>query len=184
MNEVQVDLDEDGRIHLSRAGYGNGIYTLETTEALRAFFQAERDKELGRWRDPENPDLVLYPDKEGHYIRQPAVTVINETTGGSASCGSDDSLSTSGVGATTSVHVWRATARRYFEAHPDPKPWDAAQPDEVWALTINNEREEVFRCGENGLYSLKTGNPIGSLLSCSHNKITAGRRIWPEGEAS
>ena len=170
MNEVQVDLDEDGRIRLRRAGYGNGVYTLETTEALRAFFQAERDEELGRWRDPQNPDMVVYPHDDVN------TTVHDETTGAylnwSRDQAEDDEYSR-GFGF--------ATARRYFEAHPEPEPWDAAQPDEVWVLTINNDREEVFRCGEKGLYSLKTGNPIGSLLSCSHNKITAGRRIWPEG---
>ena len=42
MNEVHVDLDELGRVRLRRAGEGSGVYTLETTEALRAFFQAER----------------------------------------------------------------------------------------------------------------------------------------------
>ena len=73
-----------------------------------------------------------------------------------------------------------ATAWVTDAAHPKPKPWEKAQPDEVWALTINNAREEVFRCGERGLYQLKTGIPLGSLLSCSRNKITAGRRIWPE----
>ena len=169
MNKVQVDLDEFGRIHLRRAGYGNGIYTLETTEALRAFFQAERDETLGRWRDPENPNMVVYPHDDVN------TTVHDETTGAylnwSREQAEDDEYS-HGFGF--------ATARAYFAAHPEPKPWNAAQPDEIWALTINNDREEVFRCGENGLYSLKTGNPLGSLLSCSHNKITSGRRIWPE----
>ena len=60
MNEVQVDLDEDGHVRLRRAGGDEGVYTLETTEALRAFFQAERDDALGRWRDTENPDYVAY----------------------------------------------------------------------------------------------------------------------------
>ena len=171
MNEVHVDLDELGRVRLRRAGEGSGVYTLETTEALRAFFQAERDEELGRWRDPENPNMVVYPHDDVN------TTVHDETTGAylnwSREQAEDDEYS-HGFGF--------ATARAYFAAHPEPKPWDAAQPDEIWVLTINNDREEVFRCGENGLYSLKTGNPLGSLLSCSHNKITAGRRIWPEGE--
>ena len=180
MNEVQVDLDKDGRIHLRRAGVSGGISggicTLETTEALRAFFQAERDEELGRWRDPENPDWITYPaDKED------AVWVFNEREGGGSQ------YWTRGIAgfydpAYTGYSASHYAAGRYFAAHPKPKPWDAAQPDEVWVLTINNDREEVFRCGENGLYSLKTGNPLGSLLSRSHNKITAGRRIWPEGE--
>ena len=141
--------------------------------ALRAFFQAERDEELGRWRDPENPDWITYQaDKED------AVYVFNERKGSASQywtrgiVGFRDPAYT---GYSASYYI----AGRYFAAHPKPKPWDAAQPDEIWALTINNDREEVFRCGERGLYQLKTGNPLGSLLSCSHNKITAGRRIWP-----
>ena len=169
MNEVQVDLDEIGRVRLRRAGEGSGVYTLETTEALRAFFQAERDEELGRWRDPEDPNMVVYPIQG----KLDGVWVVDEGDGAGYA------IRTGWKHALP--HCMYEAAERYFAAHPEPKPWDAAQPDEVWALTINNDREEVFRCGEKGLYSLKTGNPIGSLLSCSHNKITAGRRIWPEG---
>ena len=139
-------------------------------EALREYFQAERDEELGRWRDPENPDMVCYPDVGDLDV----VRVMYE--------GDGSRYYVTRIGwELTRPHYASETAERYFAAHPPKKPWDAAQPDEVWALTINNDREEVFRCGENGLYSLKTGNPLGSLLSCSHNKITAGRRIWPEG---
>ena len=168
MNEVQVDLDKDGRIHLSRAGYGNGIYTLETTEALRAFFQAERDEALGRWRDPQNPDYVVYQvDRESDFIR-----VLNECTG--------EVRYTRKVMFTASAGpflVTRNVARRYFAAHPEPKPWNAAQPDEIWVLT-DEDRSEVFRCGENGLYSLKTGDPLSRLFPIL--TITSGRRIWPE----
>ena len=32
----------------------------DEVKALRAFFQEERDTELNRWRDPENPDTVCY----------------------------------------------------------------------------------------------------------------------------
>ena len=168
MNEVQVSLDDVGRVQLRHAGEGSGVYTLETTEALREYFQAERDIELGRWRDPENPDLVCYPDE----MSPNWVLVIQESTGDTD---------------TVFRHTWGSTeddefilvADRYFAAHPEPKPCDAAQPDEIWVLTINNDTEEVFRCGERGLYSLKTGNPLGSLLSCGSNKITAGHRVWP-----
>ena len=139
-------------------------------KTLREYFQAERDEQLGRWRDPEIPDMVVYPHDDV------TITVLDEVDGKRFWWTRGDELD---------AHQERFpgfdTARAYFAAHPEPKPWDAAKPDEVWALTINNDREEVFRCGEKGLYSLKTGNPIGSLLSCSHNKITAGRRIWPEG---
>ena len=137
-------------------------------ETLRAFFQAERDEELGRWRDPENPDMVCYQRGDD------TVYVLDERTGFTYARIRSDIIDGS--------DRYDIVAKRYFQAHPDPNPWRAARPDEIWVLTINNDTEEVFRCGERGLYSLKTGNPIGSLLSCSHNKITAGRRIWPEGE--
>ena len=140
-------------------------------KTLREYFQAERDEELGRWRDPEIPDMVVYPHDDV------TITVLDEVDGKRFWWTRGDELD---------AHQERFpgfdTARAYFAAHPKPKPWDAAQSDEIWVLTINNDREEVFRCGERGLYSLKTGNPIGSLLSCGRNKITAGRRIWPERE--
>ena len=142
------------------------------SSALREYFQAERDEELGRWRDPEHSDWICY----GRGSSRDTVHVINEYDGLPYMLERDQ--------VAYADSEFSAVAQRYFEAHPKPKPWDAAQPDEIWALTINNDREEVFRCGENGLYQLKTGNPIGSLLSCGSNKITAGRRIWPEGEAS
>lgn len=33
-------------------------------QALREFFEHERDEALGRWRWPENPDCVVYPLKK------------------------------------------------------------------------------------------------------------------------
>ena len=169
MNEVQVDLDEDGRVRLRRAGGDEGVYTLETTEALRAFFQAERDETLGRWRDPEHPDWVVYPLADG------TVMVSNEQ--------SQYRGFWSRKGTRECALKWGSAdvARRYFQAHPEPKPWDAAQPDEVWVLT-DGDRSEVFRCGEHGLYQLKTGNPLSRVFPIL--TVTSGRRIWPEGGES
>ena len=49
-------------------------------EAARAFFQAERDEQLGRWRDPESPNIVVYAlsmvDGEDRCIR-----LLNELSG-------------------------------------------------------------------------------------------------------
>ena len=160
-----------------RLDFGSGTAPIflseEEMDELRAHLQAERDEQLGRWRDPKNPDMVVYPVAGA----LDAVWVMREGDGSRYHATRTD-------WERIRPHYVSETARRYFAAHPEPKPWDTAQPDEIWALTINNDREEVFRCGERGLYSLKTGNPIGSLLSCGSNKITAGRRIWPEGEAS
>ena len=68
MNEVQVSLDDVGRVQLRRAGGDEGVYTLETTEALRAFFQAERDEQLGRCRrhhKPEPSSSVVFLHEDG-----------------------------------------------------------------------------------------------------------------------
>ena len=125
MNEVQVSLDEVGRIHLSRAGYGNGIYTLETTEALRAFFQAERDEQLGRWRDTENPDMVAYRTPEDDDEEDRCIRLLNELSG--ASWLDWEHTASSGP------------ARRYFAAHADVdphEPWHDAKAGEYWLVTL------------------------------------------------
>ena len=94
-------------------------------KALRAFFQEERDTELNRWRDPENPDMVCYAISDKNHIR-----VLNESTG--INCyfdRNDTNLRLFGSKGSTVI--------RYFEAHPvkKKKPWaDAAQGD-IWVLT-------------------------------------------------
>src|SRR5699024_6075538 len=45
------------------------------TAALREYFTAERDAELGRWRDEESPDYVVYPARAGSII------ILHEPTG-------------------------------------------------------------------------------------------------------
>ena len=170
MNKVQVDLDEVGRIHLSRAGYGNGIYTLETTEALRAFFQAERDDALGRWRDTENTDMVAYRTPEDDDGCGRCILLLDENTG-------------------DNHWEWEHTASpgpaaRYFDAHPEPKPWHAARPDcdEIWVLTIHGCEQPVYVTEFGGEPAFQV--PGGETISLHRESITAGRRIWPEGEAS
>ena len=176
MNEVHVDLDELGRVRLRRAGEGSGVYTLETTEALRAFFQAERDQELGWWRDPEEPDWVVYP----HESYNDTVVVYNERT--RTTSFTHRSATETSSGNYSSIRV----AKRYFATHldPEPRPWEEAKPGEVWALTYAGIEETAwvadftwgapprFRQFKNLL------NPIFT----NDKHITAGRRIWPEGE--
>ena len=167
MKLTKRDVDDVYRLDFG-PGTAPIILSEEEMDELRAHFQAERDEELGRWRDTENTDMVAYRTPEDDDGCGRCILLLDENTGDNH--WEWERIATGGPGL------------RYFAAHPEPKPWNAAQPDEVWVLTINNDREEVFRCGENGLCQLKTGEPLGSLLSCSHNKITAGRRIWPEGE--
>ena len=167
MNKLQVGLDEVGRIHLSRAGYCNGIYTLETTEALRAFFQAERDEQLGRWRDPENPNIVVYPipamnDQGDGYGR--AVWVLDEAEMVSRTV-LDDRHS-------------HSSASRYFAAHldPEPRPWEEAKPGEIWEIGLLELGPSacLVTKGDFVEISKRFEVAIGSSL------IESGHRIWPE----
>ena len=136
------------------------------SSALREYFQAERDEELGRWRDPENPNMVCYPRPALDNLHGRRVWLLDEHSG----------------------EVWLdwehtaspGPARRYFDAHPgeDPhKPWHDAKAGEYWAVTVNGERKLAYG-GPQGLYSVE------DWMVFPNSDITAGRRIWPEGEAS
>ena len=169
MNEVHVDLDELGRVRLRRAGEGSGVYTLETTEALRAFFQAERDQELGWWRDPEEPDWVVRP----HEYYNDTVVVYNERTR-STSFPHRSATETSS-GNCISIRV----AKRYFAAHPDEethKPWHDAKVGEIWEIGLLELGPSACLVTEGDFVEIskRFEVAIGSSL------IESGRRIWPE----
>ena len=102
-------------------------------EALRAFFQAERDEQLGRWRDPENPNIVVYPipamnDQGDGYGR--AVWVLDEAEMVSRTV-LDDRHS-------------HSSASHYFAAHPEPKP----RPP--FAAYVDKNGSAVWVTDENG----------------------------------
>ena len=164
MNEVHVDLDELGRVRLRRAGEGSGVYTLETTEALRAFFQAERDQELGRWRDTENTDMVAYrsPEDDDGYGR--CILLLDETTG-------DTSYEWERL-------AYSGPARRYFAAHLDPEPrrWEEAKPGEIWEIGLLELGPSACLVTKGDFVEIsgRFEVAIGSSL------IESGRRIWPE----
>ena len=168
-NGASVHLDSNGRMTFRRDS-PLCVNTLEAfwVQAAREFFQAERDEALGRWRDPQNPDMVCYPVE----CDPNAVWVVYEGDGRRYHA------TRTGWELTRPQYASEA-AGRYFQAHPDPNPWRTAQPDEIWVLT-DGDRSEVFRCGENGLYSLKTGDPLSRVLPIL--TVTAGHRIWPEGK--
>ena len=133
--------------------------------ALREYFQAERDETLGRWRDPEDPNMVVYPrpDQDDSYGR--CMSLFDESSG----------------------EFWLAWERiathdssaRYFAAHPESRPWENAGPGEIWELT-----------GAGGLKQLWVRTELEEWRSIHSTRIvyydakhaTAGRRVWPEQE--
>ena len=99
-------------------------------EALRAFFQAERDEQLGRWRDPDNPDTVCYPrpaldDHDGR-----CVMVLDELSGATRLDWEQITLP--------------GPADRYFTAHPQPEP----RPP--FAAYVDKNGSAVWVTDENG----------------------------------
>ena len=89
------------------------IYMPRELKALRTYFQEERDTELNRWRDPENPD----------HIR-----VLDESTGIACYFDRND----------TNLRLFGSkgsTAIRYFEAHPPKNLWEDAKEGEYWLVT-------------------------------------------------
>ncbi len=84
-------------------------------DTLREFFRAEEDERLGRWRWPENPDYVVYPDSVNTYPPVGAIRVWNLKT--AVSRRYRDRGGVDGLGG----HFDDAAAA-YFDAHPEPNP--------------------------------------------------------------
>lgn len=140
-----------------------GIAIPSSIEAdLHEFFQAERDKELGRWRWPENPDYVAYADDDGD------VVVLNEGTGASYSL-----TTRRDVTKRNPNHPATKAAQAYFEAHPEPKPWDAAKEGEVWIVTPFNSTAAYPAIFQADMFRDHGG-------SWRAEDIADARRIWPE----
>ena len=140
--------------------------TTANFETLRAFFQAERDEALGRWRDPENPNMVAYRTPEEDDDDGRSIRLLDESSG-------ESWLS------WERIAIYDSSAR-YFAAHPEPKPWHAARPDcdEIWVLTIHGCEQPVYVTEFGGEPAFQV--PGGETMSLSHGAITAGHRVWPE----
>ena len=81
-NGASVHLDSNGRMTFRRDS-PLCVNTLEAfwVQAAREFFQAERDEELGRWRDPENPNMVAYRTPEDDDGCGRCILLLDENTG-------------------------------------------------------------------------------------------------------
>ena len=97
----------------------------DEVKALRAFFQEERDTELNRWRDPENPDMVCYPINNRKIAD---VRVLNERTGELFFYSRYNVLNQKFCPSFE-------TATRYYTSHPIVRPWEEAKEGEYWLVT-------------------------------------------------
>lgn len=148
----------------------------DQANALREFFQHERDRELGRWRWPENAAIVVWESRRSN---EKEVTVLDEGTGY--------------VGYFSRGHVadvvlnegaLRRAARAYFAAHPEPKPWHDAKPGEVWVVKISTGPtfdEVALQVREYFTEGFVFKDHIEDIqYPLTDPAIITARRIWPE----
>ena len=116
---ISVTSDTDQRVPIQT------ILLSDKAEAVRNFFQEKRDRALGRWRDPVNPDMVCYPLDDGALVD---VRVLNERTGESFFYARYTALN-------QKFDTSFETATRYYAAHPAMRPWEDAKEGEYWLVT-------------------------------------------------
>ena len=124
-NGILFTITEDGVLR-----WEGGYDPRRVTDALREYFQRERDTQLGRWRDPQNPDTVVYPRSEQDDHDGRCVWLFDEHSG-------------------EFWPEWEHTASpgpalRYFAAHPQPEP----RPP--FAAYVDKNGSAVWVTDENG----------------------------------
>lgn len=63
----------------------------------------------------------------------------------------------------------------------DAKPWEDANNEEIWALTIG-PNENVYQFNSANRYFDQVGSGYTKGVPAVSVGITAGRRIWPESD--
>lgn len=146
--------------------------------ALREFFRAEEDERLGRWRWPENPDYVVYPQGLDHDGFRYAMAVY-EPTGNAGKWQEGQSVSPP---MTDPQHLGIYAVAAYFDAHPEPKPaWHDAKSGEVWAIKFGvSEDEEIVQAKDSFFVNLSVSDRWFDTTGKKAPDITDARRIWPE----
>jgi hypothetical protein len=159
---------EDGALVIGTLdGYLNREAVLDAEE----WAQAKHDADLGRWRDPFEPHYVVYSEDGGDAAR-----VLDERDGVTV-------VANRRVESTDTGYY--GAAFRFFEAHPERKPWQDAKPGEVWELTTRDEESvpAMSSSSDSGvvIFTAATHDAGGTEEIVSYSDyITAGRRIWPE----
>lgn len=170
-NGVEVWIDEDAEITYTAKNAPGPFSARENTQALREFFRAERDEELGRWRWPENPDYVVYPDEDGD------VVVLNEGKGISSSI-----IIRRDIGTRNPFHPSTKAARAYFEAHPERKPWEDAKDGHLWLIRFDDYPDADVSALVKGGRFIYNDHCHEGVADLNDPTITAARRIWPESD--
>lgn len=169
-NGITIEVTHDGYL-IAKGDTAATYATAEPLglEALEEFFQAERDEQLGRWRDTIIPSFIIYPNGDD------CIRVFSETTG--ISWDAVRPLRLAGLDDPS----WFGAAARYFAAHPEPKPWHSALPGEAWVLTIDGA-EEPATVGYSTTPGVRKFYVGSDTFDLTDPGITAGRKLWPTGD--
>lgn len=166
----------DGYGGLTSAPLSEGRLEERAHEARKEFYQHLRDKELSRWRWPENPNYVVYaletPGHTGSDYRE--CTVVDERRGLRQEFGSDLPQCHGGE--------FREAARAYFAAHPDPKPWHDAKDGQLWLIRFSDFPEVDVSALVKGGRFVYNDHCHAGIASTDDATLVAARRIWPEGD--
>ena len=138
--------------------------------AMAEWYQHRRDQELGRWRDPENPDHLVY-QSEPYVQGYRRIAVVNERdmTG----------VHTFSEGAEEgSTDPKALTAQRYFAANPEPKPWHSAEVGTLWRITAGALGKTRIAIAH-GDATFTDHDGIGWKA----DEVIDAERIWPTEES-
>lgn len=168
----KVSVGRDGSVRFVVA---NGYLSREAAYDAEEFFQARRDDELGRWRNPLDPQYVVYPDKADR------VTVADENQGTHVVYTRAEV-----VGRPRDVLTARGrAAEAYFKSHPVREPWHDANAGEFWTVTHTTEVETCRVDDVNGTLRFVgvEGRGLSVSMPVTHHSITAAVRLVAEATA-
>jgi len=170
-NGMTVREGDDGSLKI---GNVDGYLSQAAAYAADEYFQAKHDEDLMRWRDPLEPDRVVSRMIGGgiHVYDERGLTYSVFTRpafGGHA------------VRTSVGDFGFTATADRFFEAHPEPKPWESAKHGEVWALTVDGAETAFYPSKSLDRAFTPVAPGTGrTAVAMNSPEISDGRCIWPE----
>lgn len=177
--DTTIEENTWGGLHVSHWRAGGAVLGIEIVEDLREYFRDERDKELGRWRLPENPDHVVYVSSRSD------ICVFCESSGSWGQWHERE---------LTQQEVDRdelaKTAAAYLAAHPEKKPWHDAEQNDVWALQIKNcYPPELYRfaqdttCADSKVFR-PVNDPARVFFEANSPLIASAEKVWPQSKES
>lgn len=129
----------------------------EGMDALREYFQYERDQGLGRWRSKRNPDWTA------------------KVAFGRAEFRHDDGQQAFNVVLDGDYNYpWSGNEKQVLGEFLESESWNYAELGEIWVITDDFGRVEPYVRASKGWRRVSRKNVFLS------RPIMGGRRLWPE----